>query len=98
MLGSDGSVVPLFREQIRAGGPLTVTHPDITRYFMMVSEACQLILQASIVEDEGGIFVLDMGSPVRIGYLAEQMIRLSERTWKGYRNSIRRLTSGREIV
>ena len=77
VLGSDGSVVPLFREQILAGGPLTVTHPDITRYFMMVSEACQLILQASIVEDEGGIYVLDMGSPVRIGYLAEQMIRLS---------------------
>ena len=77
VLGSDGSVVPLFREQIRAGGPLTVTHPDMTRYFMTIRESCQLILQASVVEQEGGIYVLDMGDPVRIDYLAEQMIRLS---------------------
>ncbi len=77
VLGSDGSVVPLFREQIRAGGPLTVTHPDMTRYFMTIREACQLILQASVVEQEGGIYVLDMGDPVRIDYLAEQMIHLS---------------------
>ncbi len=77
VLGSDGSVVPLFREQVRAGGPLTVTHPDMTRYFMTIREACQLILQASVVEEEGGIYVLDMGDPVRIDYLAEQMIRLS---------------------
>ena len=77
VLGSDGSVVPLFREQVRAGGPLTVTHPDMTRYFMTIRESCQLILQASVVEEEGGIYVLDMGDPVRIDYLAEQMIRLS---------------------
>ena len=77
VLGSDGSVVPLFREQLRAGGPLTVTHPDMTRYFMTIREACQLILQASVVEEEGGIYVLDMGDPVRINYLAEQVIRLS---------------------
>ena len=77
VLGSDGSVVPLFKEQIRAGGPLTVTHPDMTRYFMTIRESCQLILQASVVEQEGGIYVLDMGDPVRIDYLAEQMIRLS---------------------
>lgn len=76
VLGSDGSVVPRFREQLQAGGPLTVTHPDMTRYFMTIEEACQLILQASVVEEEGGIYVLDMGDPVPIDYLARQMIRL----------------------
>lgn len=77
VLGSDGSVVPLFREQIQAGGPVTVTHPDIARYFMTIREACQLILQTSVMEGSGGVFVLDMGEPVRIMYLAEQMILLS---------------------
>ena len=77
VLGSRGSVVPLFREQIAAGGPVTVTHREIERFFMTIPEACQLILQASVVGEGGDILVLDMGQPVKIKDLAEQMIRLS---------------------
>jgi len=80
VLDSAGSVIPLFRKQLLEGGPLTVTHPDITRYFMTIPEAAQLILQTTTMNDEGEIFVLDMGEPINISYLAEQMIKLSGKT------------------
>ena len=77
VLGSSGSVVPLFRRQIAAGGPITLTHPEIIRYFMTIPEASSLVLQSSVLAQGGDAFLLDMGEPVRIKALAEQMVRLS---------------------
>jgi FlaA1/EpsC-like NDP-sugar epimerase len=77
VLGSSGSVIPKFREQIAKGGPITITHPEITRYFMSIPEAAQLVMQAGLMGKGGEIFVLDMGEPVKIADLAADMVRLS---------------------
>jgi len=86
VLGSSGSVIPLFHKQIKAGGPLTVTHPKITRYFMTIPEAAQLVIQAGSMGKGGDVFVLDMGEPVRIVELAEKMIHLSGFSVRNERN------------
>jgi UDP-N-acetylglucosamine 4,6-dehydratase len=77
VLGSTGSVVPIFKEQIAAGGPVHVTHPEVTRYFMLIPEAAQLVIQAGAMAEGGEVFVLDMGEPVKIAQLAETMIELA---------------------
>ncbi|MCO7519613.1 MULTISPECIES: nucleoside-diphosphate sugar epimerase/dehydratase [unclassified Pseudomonas] len=86
VLGSSGSVIPLFHAQIKAGGPLTVTHPKITRYFMTIPEAAQLVIQAGSMGQGGDVFVLDMGEPVKIVELAEKMIHLSGLSVRSERN------------
>ncbi len=86
VLGSSGSVIPLFHKQIKAGGPLTVTHPKITRYFMTIPEAAQLVIQAGSMGQGGDVFVLDMGGPVKIVELAEKMIHLSGLSIRSDRN------------
>jgi len=79
VLGSSGSVIPKFRSQIERGEDLTVTHPEITRYFMLIPEACQLVLQAGSIAKGGELFILDMGEPIKIIDLAKKMIELSGR-------------------
>jgi FlaA1/EpsC-like NDP-sugar epimerase len=86
VLGSSGSVVPLFREQIKNGGPITLTHPDISRYFMTIPEAAQLVIQAGAMSSGGDVFVLDMGDPVRIYDLANRIVELSGLTLKNEKN------------
>ncbi len=88
VLGSSGSVIPLFHKQIQAGGPLTVTHPKITRYFMTIPEAAQLVIQAGSMGQGGDVFVLDMGEPVKIVELAEKMIHLSGFSIRSERNPL----------
>ena len=82
VLGSSGSVIPIFQKQIKNGGPITLTHPEITRYFMTIDEAAQLVIQATGMAKGGDLFLLDMGTPVKVYDLAERLIRLSGKTIK----------------
>jgi len=86
VLESSGSVVPLFRQQIERGGPVTVTHPDVIRYFMTIPEASQLVLQAGAMAEGGDVFVLDMGQPIKIADLARRMVALAGLTVRDERN------------
>ena len=86
VIGSSGSVIPLFEKQIKEGGPITITHKDINRFFMTLQEAAQLVLHVTGIAKGGEVFLLDMGKPVSIKYLAEQMIKLSGLTLKDDKN------------
>ena len=105
VLASSGSVVPLFNEQIKAGGPVTVTHPEVIRYFMTIPEAAQLVIQAGSMADGGDVFVLDMGKPVRICDLARRMIHLmgltvrdEEHPGRRHRDRLHRAAPGGEAL
>ena len=97
VLGSSGSVIPIFRKQIARGGPVTVTHAEMTRFFMTIPEAVQLIIQAGAIGGRGQVYVLDMGEPVKITDLADTMIRLSgKEPGSGHRDRVRRRAARRE--
>jgi FlaA1/EpsC-like NDP-sugar epimerase len=89
VLGSSGSVIPKFIDQIKQGGPITVTHPEVTRYFMTISEAANLVIQTASISKNGGIFLLDMGKPIKISDLAVQLIKLSSNKSKGHLGKLR---------